>query len=65
MDRSQCTSTDAAREAHDRLTQELIGVQIETWLLEVRQAEVRRRLQQLRTRRGGLGREYRQLHVTP
>jgi hypothetical protein len=41
------------------LTHELVTLQIETWLLEARQADVRLRLQHCRTRRAGLGRAYR------
>jgi len=43
------------------LTRELIGLQIETWLLEERARLVRAQLQHCRTRRAGLGRQYRRL----
>ena len=46
---------------HTQLTHELVGLQIECWLLEARQADVRRQLQYCRTRRAGLGRSYRRL----
>ena len=50
---------------HTALTTELTGLQIQIWLLEARQADVRLQLQQCRTRRNGLGREYRRaLHLT-
>lgn len=47
-----------------QLTQELVTVQIETWLLEARAADVRQRLQHCRTRRAGLGRAYRRFVQT-
>ena len=43
------------------LTHELVGLQIQTWLLEARQADVRAQLHHCRTRRAGLGRVYRRL----
>lgn len=49
---------------HAPIKHELVALQIELWLLEARQAEVRCRLQQCRTRRTGLGRAYRQLVQT-
>ena len=49
---------------HTRLKTELVGLQIETWLLEARAADVRRRLRHCRLRRDGLGRDYRRAVAT-
>lgn len=46
---------------HAQLTQELVGTQIQVWLLENRQADVRQQLQHYRSQRARLGREYQRL----
>ena len=57
------TTTQA--DPHEQFVHDVTQTQIEIWLLEIRAKDVRRQLDQARTRRAGLGREYRRSRVTP